>query len=61
MTKKYYAVRDGFVLGAFYAKGAQVPLTQEQAKYLTAPLGDDVTSVAPRQRATKSASTKTEK
>lgn len=42
MTKTYKATRDGFIVGKHYAKGDPVPLTEAQAKYLSAPYGDDV-------------------
>ncbi|MGV8955974.1 MAG: hypothetical protein ACOH2M_33080 [Cypionkella sp.] len=38
----YTSTRDGFILGTYYAKGAAVPLTEAQAKYLVAPYGDAV-------------------
>ena len=53
MNKKYYATRDGFVLGNYYAAGASMVLTQEQAKYLTSPLGDEVTSTPPAKKSAK--------
>jgi len=59
MVKKYYAVRDGFILGGHYKAGEPVPLTEGQAKYLTSPLGDDLT-LKPPARTTKSAKKRNE-
>lgn len=38
----YKATRDGFIIGTHYAKDEPVPLSDLQAKYLTAPYGDAV-------------------
>ena len=48
MTKTFKATRDGFILGTHYAKDAPVPLTEAQAKYLSAPYGDDVVLDEPK-------------
>ena len=44
---EYKATRDGFILGNHFKKGAKVPLTEAQAKYMAAPYGDDVEVVEP--------------
>lgn len=49
--KTYKAARDGFIIGKHYAEGDAVPLTETQAKYLSAPYGDDVVLDKPKAAA----------
>jgi hypothetical protein len=44
----YKATRDGFIVGKHYKKGDAVPLTANQAKYLSAPYGNDVVLDKPK-------------
>ena len=48
MLPTYKAARDGFIIGTHYAKDQPVPLSAQQAKYLSAPYGDDVVLDAPK-------------
>lgn len=44
----YKALKSGFIIGKYYDEGAAVPLTAMQAKYLSAPYGNDVQAVDPK-------------
>ena len=51
----YTANSDGFILGKHYAKGAPVPLSAAQAKYLVAPYGNTVSVARPKPAKTEPA------
>jgi hypothetical protein len=57
MSKSYVAASDAFILGTHYTAGDPVEVTQAQAKYLTAPLGDQL-SEAGSQKPPKAATSK---
>ncbi len=52
-TKTYIVQNDGFLLGRFYKKDAEITLTDDQAKYMAVPYGSDVVLKKPKARAEK--------
>lgn len=47
----YRASADSFIIGNHFKKGAIVPISAEQAKYLVAPYGDAVYVDEPKEPA----------
>lgn len=61
MSKSYVAAVSGFILGTWYEKGAKVPVTEAQAKYLAPPYGDALKAESAKTAARAASSTKSEK